>query len=87
MHRRYKHLVTLEIPNDFQETRSWHCASVGLSDDSTLVLVGRYLPGIIKGTKVHFNGRIYHVTGTLNRDERDEDMQLTCGEVMNVDGA
>lgn len=49
---------------------------------ATHILTGRHHPGITTQTRVHFEGRTLHVLFVGNRDERDIQTDLVCGEVV-----
>ena len=84
-----RHRATLDVPAGAAgflplDPPDWWCGLVGTAGEGTLVLVGRYHPGITVATRVHFKGHLYHVDAILNREERDVELQLTCHEVFDT---
>ena len=80
-----RHLVTLDVPNGSNgylplNPASWWCASIGEAS-GTATFVGRYHPGITTATRVHFQGRTFHVDTVLNRQDRNAELVLSCREV------
>jgi Phage head-tail joining protein len=83
-----RHHVTLDVPNG--ETGSftplnppdWWCGHL-TETTGEVTLFGRYHPGITTATRVHFKGRVYHVTALSNRADRDAELVLSCTEVFS----
>jgi len=46
-----------------------------------LTLVGHDHAGITTATRVHYQGRVYHVDSVLHRNARAFQTQITCKEV------
>lgn len=53
---------------------------IGAEVDTRIVI--RYLSGVVPTDRVWFGARIYHITSVLNRDERNEYMELMCKELV-----
>jgi len=85
-----RHLVTLDVPNGSSgylplDPATWYC-SVLSEGTGTVTLVGRFHPGLTTpNARVHFKGRIFHIDGAVNHDERDVELTLTCREVFDGD--
>lgn len=83
-----RHRATLDLPASDGVTPlvppDWWCGMVGTAGEGTLLLVGRFHPGITTATRVHLKGRTYHVDAILNLEERDVELQLTCHEVFDT---
>jgi SPP1 family predicted phage head-tail adaptor len=47
---------------------------------ATHIVHGRYHPQVTTKTRMLFEGRIFHVNGVANLEERDREMQLFCEE-------
>lgn len=81
----YRHIVTLDVPNGSSgylplDPAEWRCASIG-EQSGLATLIGRYHPGITTATRVHFQGRTFHVDTLINRGDRNIELVLTCHEV------
>ena len=81
----YRQFVTLDVPNGSNgyaplNPANWWCASIGEAS-GTATFVGRYHPGITTATRVHFQGRTFHVDTVLNREDRNTELVLSCREV------
>jgi head-tail adaptor len=79
--------ATLDVPagpGSFTalDPAEWWCAA-RTEGPGQVQLRGAYHPGITTATRVHFKGRIYHVTSFDNRDERDIELILHCTEVFD----
>jgi head-tail adaptor len=47
---------------------------------ATHVITGRWRPDVSTATRILFEGRVFHITGIQNVDERDITMQLIAEE-------
>jgi hypothetical protein len=81
-----RQVVTLDVPNGINgylplNPPDWACAIVSQGTGLATLMTGRYHPGINTATRVHFNGRLFHVDSLINRDERNLELVLSCTEV------
>ena len=82
----HRHLVTLDTPNGESggflplDPPDWWCAYVS-EPAGQATLIGPYHPGISTDTRVHFKGRVYHVDGVTNVEERDRQLVVSISEV------
>jgi SPP1 family predicted phage head-tail adaptor len=49
---------------------------------ATHVVKGNYHAGITTETRLTFDGRVFNVLSVVDRDERHEETDLVCGEVV-----
>jgi len=59
---------------------TWYCAPLA-EGGGLLTLVGHDHAGITTATRVHYQGRVYHVDSVLHRNARAFQTQITCKEV------
>jgi hypothetical protein len=82
-----RHLVSLDVPNGSSgylplDPATWYCAVLDEGAGMTR-FIGRFHPGITTATRVHFQGRTYHVDHVANREARDIEIELTGREVFD----
>ena len=79
--------VTLDVPDGASggylplTPATWHCEVVSEAIE-VLILRGRYHVGITTATRVHRDGRTFHVDAVVHR-RRDDESLLTCREVFD----
>jgi Phage head-tail joining protein len=83
----FRHRVTLDVPAGEDgytplNPPDWDCALQQDTMNQT-TFVGRYHPGITTATRVHHQGRIFHVDAVHNREGRDIQLVVTCREVFD----
>ena len=82
-----RHRVSLDRPDGAGgfiplDPSTWDCAhTVESATQSTLI--GRFHPGITTETHVHFLGRVLQVVSIVNRDERNQELILSCTELFD----
>jgi len=82
-----RHLVLLDRPDGAGgfaplDPPTWWCNHV-VEGALQSTLIGRYHPGITTATRVHFRGRVLQVVSLINRDERNQELSLSCQELFD----
>lgn len=84
----YRHLVTVTHPAGGVDPPTWYCslgtaAAQFVVDGLTSVVVrGRYHPGIQLDSQLHFEGRVFNVQSIADVDERHRELVLVCSEAV-----
>ena len=86
----HRHLVTLDVPNGsggylLLDPATWYCAVLDEGNGTTR-FIGPFHPGLTTpNARVHFKGRIFHVDASVNREQRDIELELVGREVFDGD--
>ena len=88
----YRHRVTLEHPNGPVDPPEWDCSiqpsgSQAIDGLAAFLIRGRYHPGITIETQIHSDGRTFQVQSVTDVDERHDELQLVCVEVVGRGGS